>query len=135
MWKKIQWYVYCFAFGIILGAGVLFAIGKGIYNKNIERLSTSIDEGKRQNTELIDTNTRLTKSNSDLTEKLGQFSTLNERLSRTVAEYDKRYHDQVSGIKEAIGEISAGLTGSANELQSIIEGIEQLKNLISKLPD
>jgi uncharacterized protein YlxW (UPF0749 family) len=136
VWKKIYPYIIGFAVGCI----TLWAISSGISNSKIDKLSNTINESKIIANGIEQNNFRLIESNTRLSESNRQLQTGIDRLTKQINDRDTEYQRQLEEIRNRFGNISItlgkvaeGLADSTGSIQSIIDGLEQIKNLISTL--
>lgn len=109
-------FVFCFFIGIILGA----VICNRYDDSEIDRISTAISDSQEINRRLKLSNTYLSAINSRLTKSVGE---LEERI---IAD-NRNYQERLKGIASGLGKISEGLNGTGEDIQSIIDGLEQIK--------
>ena len=122
MWKTIL----AFGLGTLVSGFIVFAVAKGDHNRQVDKLSKQIDA-------IRDTNEYLSKYNSELVNT-------NNRLTTTVGELEKRITDDNIFYQRRLGEIGKSLIGISDSLgdatasiREIIDGIEQVKKLIEDL--
>jgi hypothetical protein len=132
--------IYTYLIGFIIGTISLWAISQGISNKQINQLSNTIATSKivttrieQSNFRLIETNTRLSITNRQLQEGV-------DRLKKQIRDRDTEYQRQLDEsrnrfetIKTGLIEISRRLESSTDIVQSVIDGLEQIKNFISSI--
>ena len=104
------------------------------YNKSVEQLSTRIAEGEKLNQQLLTTNRELTAQNTRdriLVEELrGTIDSLRGEISNLRSSV-KRARGELENIREIVNGIGAGLTEGADIIQSVIDGLEQIKNAVN----
>ena len=122
MWKTIL----AFGLGTLVSGFIVFAVAKGDHNRQVDKLSKQIDA-------IRDTNEYLSKYNSELVNT-------NNRLTTTVGELEKRITDDNIFYQRRLGEIGKSLIGISDSLgdatasiREIIDGIEQVKKLVEDL--
>jgi archaellum component FlaC len=122
VWKTIL----AFGLGTLVSGFIVFAVAKGDHNRQVDKLSKQIDA-------IRDTNEYLSKYNSELVNT-------NNRLTTTVGELEKRITDDNIFYQRRLGEIGKSLIGISDSLgdatasiREIIDGIEQVKKLVEDL--
>ena len=126
MVKKILPYLFM----LILGAILCFFITQGQYSRTVDRLSARIVEGDELNQELRNTNKLLTDENRQSRELI-------ESLRGDVTELQRINSEariQLGDIRNIIGGIGTGLGEGARTIQSVIDGLEQVKSAVQLLP-
>ncbi len=126
MVKKILPYLFM----LILGAVLCFFITQGQYSRTVDRLSARIVEGDELNQELRNTNKLLTDENRQSRELI-------ESLRGDVTELQRINSEariQLGDIRNIVGGIGTGLGEGARTIQSVIDGLEQVKSAVQLLP-
>ena len=115
---------------LILGAVLCFFITQGQYSRTVDRLSARLVEGDELNQELRNTNKLLTDENRQSRELI-------ESLRGDVTELQRINSEariQLGDIRNIIGGIGTGLGEGARTIQSVIDGLEQVKSAVQLLP-
>ena len=136
----MQKYLLSFGIGFVIGILIIWAIGSNVYNKQIERLSNTIAESERINTELQGTNTKLSATNTRLIESNRQSQATIGNLEKQLRDRDnyiKTELDKIRGgfttITEGLGQITTGLEATGTDIQGIIDGLGQIKDFIKNI--
>ena len=115
-------FVIVFVIGIILG----IVITNRFYNSKIDDLSRTVASIEEINNRLQFSNTNLSSLNSRLTEEVG-------KLEKRIVDDYREYQERLGIVSSGLGEISEGLSGTGGDLQSIIDGMEEIKIGLRKI--
>lgn len=136
MWKKIFPYILGFIIGIIL----TWAISSGYNNRKINELSNTINTDKTINTVIQQANFRLSESNSRLSDNVRQLQEGTGRLEKQIRDRDAEHQRQIDetrnrfeSIKTGLENISRQFESSGDIIQSVINGLDEIKKLISSI--
>jgi flagellar basal body-associated protein FliL len=111
--------IVCLAVGYI---GANFFIGRN-YNKQIERLSNTIATGQKLNDQLTADNKLLTERNTDAQNRIAE-------LGQQIANDNKATQDRLTRIGNSIEKVGRELGHSGDSIQSVIDGLEQIKKIL-----
>jgi len=141
--KKIFGYLIAFLVGGIIFASCIFIYGQGYYNRIIDKLSVTITNLEQSNTELKGINSSLSETNKQLGIEISRSQSAVTELTERLGSLDranKDYQRRITEMQGSIGEIGNGLagiaealTGTGGTIQGIIEGLQYIKEFISKL--
>ena len=125
--SKIKSHLIIGAVCLLVGSTVTFAIVKGYSDKLIERMSSQLAESEARNK-------RITEENSQLAELNRQSQSTIDGLEKQLSDSYRQSQETINGIRKSIDEATRGLEGAGSDIDSIIAGIESIKNLIKTLP-
>lgn len=124
--NNVKAWIIAIVIGAIIGAGSLWAVLQGSYNRRIDELTATVNELSEGNRELQAKNTELGRINSELT------GTVTE-LRNTIRIDTERYTKEIGRIKETLSGVTGDLSATGAGIQQVIDGIERIKELVKNL--
>lgn len=125
--KAVLAYICVLALGFVLGGWTVYTIAEGRYSGEINKLSAGLARSEELNRQLDSANVKLIDSN---TRARAEVARLEQQLARDRKDFDAR----IGRIKTTVADISGGLSGSADSIQGVIDGLRELGTLIEALP-
>lgn len=125
--KAVLAYICVLALGSVLGGWTVYTIAEGHYSGEINKLSAGLARSEELNRQLDSANVKLIDSN---TRARAEVARLEQQLTRDRKDFDAR----IGRIKTTVADISGGLSGSADSIQGVIDGLRELGTLIEELP-
>ena len=127
MASNIRNYCICIGIGLIVGFAGCYFVAKGQFDKRYNTISNELATSKSLYNDLQATDTQLQSNYSRSTAAV-------ERLQKQINADNSRFNTTIDGLKSSLSKTAEGLGTATEDIQSVIDGLESIKNLIRSLP-
>lgn len=125
--KTVRTVLISIGFGILVGAGVCWAVLQGGYNRQIELLTSDLRVSQEYGNSVAQS---LRSADARVTGLGDQISRLEEQRASDNRQHELEYNRLTQGLKQ----LSSGLGQTGQDLDQAIDGLEQLKTFVRSLP-
>lgn len=122
----MQKQILSFIAGVLISGIIVGAILERNSVNRLNKISERLADSEALNTKLTETNSDLLATNTRLTATVGE---LEERINRE----NQQHQERLRNIEKGLRGISTGLTESTDIIQSVIEGLQRIREVIEFL--